>query len=67
MITPGVLRTPSVLAGIQSTKDNWPLAYCILLLYPARALIVGPYADSFQLSYTITLFYNSDTIITGLG
>ena len=34
---------------------------CLFLLYPSRALMVGSYADSSQLSYTM------DTIIPGLG
>ena len=55
-ITPGVPRFPhSVLAVKQSTKVNQPLACGIFLLYPARALIVGPYADSSKLSDTTTL------------
>ena len=41
-ITPGVLCTPSVLAGKQSTKVNQPSACGLFLLYPARCLRVGP-------------------------
>ena len=52
-ITPTVLRTPSVLAENQVHKVNLPLTYGVFLLYPVRALIVGPYANSLELSYII--------------
>ena len=66
-ITPRVLRTPSVLVGKQSTKVNRPLACGLFIFYPARALDVGPYANSSELSYTTILTYTTDTILPGLG
>ena len=40
---------------------------CVLfLLYPARALMVGPYADNSEYSYTTTLSFSTDTILPGL-
>ena len=66
-ITPGVLRTPYVLAGKQSTKVNRHLACFFLLLDLARALTVRPYAESSKLSTNTTLSYTTDTILPGLG
>ena len=63
----GVRRTPSDLAGKQSTMVNWPLAYNLFLLYMTHALTVGPYADSFKLSYTTTISCITDTIHSGFG
>ena len=39
----------------------------VFFLYPARALMVGPYADSSEFSYIITLSYTTDNILPGLG
>ena len=51
----GVLYTPLCLAGKQSTKVNRPLAYGLFLLsIQPWALMVGPLADSFKLSYITT-------------
>ena len=41
-------------AGRQSTKVNWSSACGLFLMYPASALIAGPYASSSQLSYNMT-------------
>ena len=62
-----VLRNPSALAGKKSNKVNRPLASGHISLYPTRALVVGPYADSSQMSYTTTLSYTTNTILPGLG
>ena len=43
----------------------WPVVF--FLLYLARALIAGPYADSSKFLFTSTLSYTPDTIIPGLG
>ena len=51
-----MLRTPSVLAGKNATKVNRPLACGMFLFYPARSLMVGPYANMSKLSYTTILF-----------
>ena len=67
MITPGVLRIPTFWQEISSTKANRPLAYGLFQLYPVSALMVGPYANRFELSYTTTLSYTTDTILPGSG
>ena len=62
-ITPGVLRTPSVLAGSGSTKVNRAFgpASCFYWFWPTAS------ADSSKLSYTSTLSYTTNTILPGLG
>ena len=62
-----VLRTPLHSAGKQSTKVNRSLTVNLFLSYPALCLIVRPYADSSELSYTKTLSYTTDTNLSGLG
>ena len=51
MINTGVLRTYIVLEGISSTKVNQSLADGRFLLYLARALMVGRYANRTWSSY----------------
>ena len=51
----GVLRTLLCSAGKQSTTGNRPSVCGPFLLYPARCLIVRPYADSSEFSYTTTI------------
>ena len=51
----------------QSTKVNQPSAYGLFVLYPARCLIVRPYADSSEFSYNTTLSYTMETILPGIG
>ena len=63
-ITPRVLRIPSVLSGKQSISVNWPSASGLFLLYPARPLMVRPYADISELSSTPS--YTIDTNLPGL-
>ena len=41
--------------------------HVLFLLYPSRALMVGPYADSSKLSYNTTLYFTTDTILPDLG
>ena len=65
-ITLEVLCSSSVLAGKQSTKVNQSLACRFFLLYLARCMIIGPYADSSELSYTTTPSYISATILPNL-
>ena len=47
-ITPGVLCTPSVLAGKQSSKVNQPPACGLFLFYQACCLMERPHADSYK-------------------
>ena len=65
-ITPGVLPAPSVLARKHSTKVNRHLTSGLSIFYLARALMVGPFANSPELSFTTTLSYTLDTIPPGL-
>ena len=62
--------TPGVVQNIIFLKVTRHLACCLFLLYPARALMVESLADSFELSYSTTLSYTTDTTDTfllGLG
>ena len=59
-------QTPPFWQEICSTKVDQLSACGIFLLYQARALMVGPYADSPKLSYNTSLSYTTDTIL-GIG
>ena len=62
----GYCAPPPFWQDLSSTKVNQSLASGLLLLHPARGLIVGPYFDSPELSYTTSLSFTTDTILTGL-
>ena len=52
--------------GKQSTKANRLSAFGVFLFYPARALMVWPFADSCELSYTKTkkiLHYKKKVVV----
>ena len=54
-------------AGKQSTKVNHLSGCGLFLLYMAHCMIVRPYANSSELSYTTTLSYTTDTILPCFG
>ena len=50
LVTQGVLCIPFVLEEKQSAKLYWPLTCGLFLLYLACSLMVGPYANSSEVS-----------------
>ena len=61
-----MFHPPPFWQQISSTKVNKPSACGLFLMYLARALMIGPYAGSSDLSYTTTLSYTKNTILSGL-
>ena len=65
---PQTLRGPAFWQKSISSKVNWAFGQArVFLLRSARALMVGPYVGSSELSYTNTPSYTMETILPVLG
>ena len=59
--------SPTTILTHHSLACRWRLQESFLIETHRLCLIVRPYADNYELSYTTTLSYITDTILPGLG